>query len=160
MWELDYKESWVLMNWCFWIVVLEKILQGPLDCEEIQSVHPKGDQSWLFIGRTDGETETPIPCPPDVKSWLIEKTLMLGKIEGWRRRGQQDEMDGITDSMEMSLSRLQELVMKREAWRAVIHGISKSLTRVSNWTELKEALDINLAQLCVCGKAWLQMKQA
>ena len=87
MWELEYKESWAQKNWCFWTVVLEKTLESPLDCK-IQPVHPKGDQSWVFIGRTDVEAETPILWPPDVKSWF-EKTLMLGKIEGGRRRGWQ-----------------------------------------------------------------------
>ena len=105
MWELDYKESWVLKNWCFWIVVLEKNLESPLDCKEIQPVHPKGDQSWVFIGRTDVEAETPILWPPDAKSWLIWKALMLGKIEGRRRRGWQRMrwLDDITDSMDMGL---------------------------------------------------------
>ena len=84
----DYKESWAPKNWCFWTVVLEKTLESPLDCKESQPVHPK-DQSWVFIGRTDAEAETPILWPPDAKSWLIEKTLMLEKIEGRRRRGQQ-----------------------------------------------------------------------
>ena len=88
MWELDYKESWVPKSWCFWTVVLEKTLESPLDCKEIQPVHPKGDQSWVFIVRTDVEAETPIFLSPDVKSWLIWKDLMLGKIEGRRRRGQ------------------------------------------------------------------------
>ena len=88
----------MLMNWCFWTVVLEKILESPLDCRDIQPVHPKGDQSWVFIWRTDVEAVTPILWPPDVKSWLIWRTLMLGKIEGWRRRGQQRMrwLDGIT----------------------------------------------------------------
>ena len=87
MWELDYKESWEPKNWCFWTVVLEKSLESPLDCKKIQPVHPKGDQSWVFIARTDVEAETPILWPPDAKSWLIWKTLMLGKIEDRRRRG-------------------------------------------------------------------------
>ena len=87
MWELDYKESWVLKNWCFWTVVLEKSLKSPLDCKEFQTVHQKWDQSWVFIGRIDVLAETPILWPPDVKSWLLEKTLMLGKIEGRRRKG-------------------------------------------------------------------------
>ena len=87
MWELNYKESWVPKNWCFWTVVLEKTLENTLDCKEIQPVHPKGDQSWIFIGRTDAEAETPILWPPDAKNWLIWKDLMLGKIEGRRRRG-------------------------------------------------------------------------
>ena len=100
MWELDYKESWALNNWCFWTVVLEKTLESPLDSKEIQPVHPKGNRSWIFIERTDAEAETPIFWPPDAKNWL-EKTLMLGKIEVRRRRGQQRMrwLDGITDSM-------------------------------------------------------------
>ena len=89
MWVLDYKESWVSKHWCFWTVALEKILESPLDCKEIQPVHPKGDQSWVFIRRTDVETETPILWPPDAKNWLIWKDLMLGKIEGRTRRGWQ-----------------------------------------------------------------------
>ena len=90
MWELGHKESWAPKNWCFWTVVLEKTLESLLDCKEIQPVHPKGDQSWVFIGRTDVEAETPILWPPDVKNWLIwKKTLMLGKNEGRRRRGRQ-----------------------------------------------------------------------
>ena len=98
MWELDYKESWVLKNWCFWTVVLEKTLESLLDCKEIQPIHPKGHQSWVFIGRTGVEAETPILWPPDAKSWLIR---MLGKSEGRRRRGWQRMrcLDGITDSM-------------------------------------------------------------
>ena len=94
MWELDYKESWSLKNWCFWNVMLEKTLESPLDCKEIQPVHPKGNKSWIFIGRTDVEAETPILWPPDTKNWLSGKDLMLGKIKGGRRRGWQDEMVG------------------------------------------------------------------
>ena len=85
MWELDYRESWVPKNWCFWTVVLEKTLESPLDCKEIKSVHPKGNQSWMFIGKTDAEAETPICWPPDVKNWLIGKNPDAGNIEGGRR---------------------------------------------------------------------------
>ena len=138
MWELDGEESWALKNWCFWTVVLDKIPESPLDCKRIQPVYPKGDQSLVFIRRTDAEAETPILWPPDARFDSWEKTLMLERIEGRRRRGQQRMrwLDGITDSIGMSLSRLQELVMDRKAWCAVIHRVTKSRTRLSNWTEL------------------------
>ena len=94
MWELDYKESWVPKNWWFWTVVLKKTLESPLDCKEIQPVHPKGDQSWVFIGRTDVELENPIIWPPDTKSWLIWKDPDAGKNWRWKKGTTKDEMVG------------------------------------------------------------------
>ena len=131
MWELDSKESWVLKKWCFWTVVLEKTLESPLDCKEIQPVYPKRNQSWIFIERTDAEAETPTFWLPDSKNWLIGKGPGAGKY--WRQ-----EEKGMTEDVVVGWQhRLngQELVMDREAWRAGVHEVAKCSTRLGNWTE-------------------------
>ena len=136
MWELDHKESWSLKNWCFWTVVVEETLESPLDCKEIQPVHPKGYQSWIFIEMTDVEAETPILWPPDMKSWLIGKDSDAGK--DWRQEEKgmtEDEMVGWHHRLNKH-----EFELNSGSWwwtgSAAVHGVKKSWTWLKNWTAL------------------------
>ena len=141
MWELDHKKGRVPKNWGFQIVVLEKTPESPLDSKEMKPVNPKGNQPWILIWSTDAEAEASILWPPDVKSQLIGKDPDAGK--DWRQEKGVTEvrwLDGITDSVDMSLSKLQEIVKEREAQRAVVHGVSKNWTWLSDWTTIVEAM--------------------
>ena len=138
MWELDSEESWVPKNWCFWTVVLEKTLESPLDCKESQPVHSEGDQPWDFFGRNDAKAETLVLWPPHVKSWLIGKDSDAGRDWGQEEKGTtEDEMaewyhwlDGCESEWTLGVGD------DRKAWRAAIHGVTKSRTGLSDWTEL------------------------
>jgi len=133
-WELDYKESWAPKNWCFWTVVLEKTLESPLDSKEIQPVHSEGDQSWIFIGKTDAEAETPILWPPDVKSWLFGKDPDAGKHWRQEEKGMtEDEMFGWHHWLDGHEFEQASGVGDEQAWHAAVHGVAKSWTRLSDW---------------------------
>ena len=139
MWEMDHKEGWAPKYWCFQIVVLEKTLENPLDRKEIKLVNPNGNQPWIFLGRADAEVETPILWTLMWRAESLEKTLMLGKIEGRRRRRQQRMrwLDGVTNSLNLDLRKLWEIVKNRDAWHAIVHGVSKSQTQLNDWKATK-----------------------
>ena len=140
MWELKHKDGWALKNWWFRTLVLEKTLESPMDCKEIKPVNPKGNQSWIFIGRTDAEAETPILWPPVEKSWLNGKDLDAGK--DWRLKKKMVAEDKMVvyhhQFMDMNFGKLQEIVRDRKAWHAAVHGVTKGQIWMSNWTSTTE----------------------
>ena len=137
MWELDHKEGWVPKNWCFWTVVLEKTLESPLDCKEIKPVNPKGNQSWIFIRRSDAEADATILWPPDAKNWLTGKDP--DAVQDWRQEEKwatEDEMLGWHHQLGgHEFEQTPGMVMDREGWCAVVYGVTKSWTRLSDWTD-------------------------
>ena len=149
MWKLDYKESWAQNNWCFWTVLLEKTLVRPLDYQEIQPVHPKEDQSWVFSGRSGVEAETPVLFPPKAKSWLVGKDPDAGEDWGQEEKGTTvDEMAGWHHQLNgHGFGWTPGVGDDREAWHAAVHGVTKSQTRLSNWTELK--IGVLVQRLCI-----------
>ena len=154
--RVEYKESWAPKNWCFWTVVLEKTLESPLDCKEIQPVYPKEDQSWLFIGKTDAEAETPILWPPHMKSWLIGKDPDARRYLGAGGAGDDRGWDGWMVSLTqwtwvwVNL----ELVMEREAWHAAVHGVAKNQIWLSDWPDWTYFINKKKQLTCYNNKIW------